>query len=515
MANQPKKGDVVGNYVLEEPLGQGGMGLVFRSRHRELNRQAAIKFLVIQGLERIPREVAARFMNEAKLANVVPHPSIVQVYEAGELPDGQCFMIMELITGVTVSQRLRDARLTPNKRLGLDGLHIIRQIASGLAEAHRCGVVHRDLKPSNVMLVPDPEARDGERVKILDFGIAKLVRQTEGVPVDHLLEVRTATNANPGTPAYMSPEMWKQHKTLDDRADVYALGVMSYQILGDAFPFTPPEQGKEGEWLGIHLYDDPLPLRPRAPELPEELLSLVDRMLAKVPAERPSMAEVRDTIARLQGLKPGSTLSVPVLTGPGSGSGQTGVTSPTATGAPTKTASPEGTHSGTDHESGAAAPPVDFHSIGGSVKTGGASALPVVAPSTERSAGETPPLVGSPSSTPLGWGSRRSPMWLAIGAVTVLALGAVTIRTMTKGTPSRMEGQPSSIQAEAAPPSSRDSLAASAAAPAAAPDGGAASPAAVGLRSQATPLAAKTHSKSSGDRKRAKKKKDSMVVSDE
>lgn len=438
MANQPKIGDAVGNYVLEEPLGQGGMGLVFRARHRELNRQVAIKFLVIQGLERIPREVAARFLNEAKLANIVPHPSIVQVYEAGELPSGQCFMIMELIAGVTLSQRLRAARSTPNRRLGLDGLHIIRQIASGLAAAHECGVVHRDLKPSNIMLVPDPEARDGERGKILDFGIAKLVRPIEGVPHDHLIEVRTATNANPGTPAYMSPEMWRERKILDDRADVYALGLMSYQILGDAFPFKPPKEGQEGEWLGIHLYDEPFPLKPSAPELPEELLSLVNRMLAKVPAERPSMAEIRDTIARIQGIKPGSTLSVPALPGPGSDSGQTGMTSPTTTGAPTKTA-PPGTNSGTSGDSGAAVPSVGAHSTGIQLQTGGASARPVGALPVERSAGETPPLVGSPSGTPSGRGVLRSPMWLAIGGVAVLAFGAVTIRTTTKGASSKVE----------------------------------------------------------------------------
>lgn len=305
-----KPGDEIGNYIVEGKIGQGGMGAVYKAKHKELGRVAAIKFmLAIHGAK---ADFAARFQNEAKLSNRVQHPGIVQVFETGRLPTGELFMIMELLEGQTLSSHLRAAAQTHAHGMGMGGLGILRQIASAMAVAHSQNVIHRDLKPGNLILVDDPEVRDGYRVKILDFGIAKFVERPDTPIPSHLDPVHTTTGAQVGSPPYMSPELWTGSKMLDDRVDCYALGIIAYQVLANNAPF---DLNKSFELT--HRFDQPKSLKDLNPNLPDSLCQLVERLLAKEPSDRPSMAEFRDELSKMMGLKPGpTTRSVPALPAP-------------------------------------------------------------------------------------------------------------------------------------------------------------------------------------------------------
>ena len=288
-ARELQTGDVVGNYVIVGKLGQGGMGAVYRAKHRELNREAAIKLLT--GEHAHSPEMIARFLNEAKIANQVQHAGVVQVYETGRLDGGEAYMVMELLAGETLLDHLRAAAKSGQPAMGTDGLWILRQIAGVMAAAHQSNVVHRDLKPSNIILVPDPEARDGVRVKILDFGIAKFMTRPDTPLPDHLQAVHTKTGVQIGTAPYMSPELWIASKTLDDRVDVYALGVIAYQVLANDWPFP-----SKANWEFVHRYEDPRALKSLNATLPDPVCALFERALAKLPAERPTMAEIRDEL---------------------------------------------------------------------------------------------------------------------------------------------------------------------------------------------------------------------------
>ncbi len=230
--------------------------------------------------------VVTRFFNEAKAANRIGHPSIVQIFDCGRLTDGTSYIVMELLDGETVGQRMR--------KLGgripvLAALATARQVANALAAAHSKNIVHRDLKPDNIMLVADPAVAGGERAKLLDFGIAKLrdpnIRKslTKG---DSLL----------GTPAYMSPEQCKGGVEVSDRADVYALGVIIYRLLAGRLPFVATGGG---ELLGMHMFQEPTPLASIAPYVPASVVELVRAMMVKDPASRPSMVEVERRIGTL------------------------------------------------------------------------------------------------------------------------------------------------------------------------------------------------------------------------
>jgi serine/threonine protein kinase len=186
-------GQLIGSYRILRLLGEGGMGVVYEAVREDIGGSAAIKILKKEYA--LQPEVAARFFNEARAANLVNHPGIVKVFDYGQLPSGAAYLAMEFLEGESLYARLqRHIRLSEAESLRLG-----RQIASALAAAHDKQVVHRDLKPENVLIVPDAEAAGGERAKILDFGIAKLAAQQQG-------SVRTNTNMLMGTPIYMSPE---------------------------------------------------------------------------------------------------------------------------------------------------------------------------------------------------------------------------------------------------------------------------------------------------------------------
>jgi hypothetical protein len=185
-------------------------------------------------------------------------------------------------------------------------VHIGRQIAAALAAAHACGIVHRDLKLDNLMVVPDPEATDGERIKILDFGIAKL---TEGVDAGG---VRTSTQLVVGTPAYMAPEQCRGASQVDGRADVYSLGIVLYELLALCRPFSG---SSAGELMGRHLFFPPPSISEMVSGIPAELDSLIASLLIKDREQRPRMAQVAahlEIIGLSQGL-PGLRTRQPML----------------------------------------------------------------------------------------------------------------------------------------------------------------------------------------------------------
>ena len=213
-------GQTLGAYTIERELGRGGMGAVYLAVHAMLGRKAAVKLLRPE-LSRDPSTVQ-RFFTEARAASAIKHPSIVEIYDFGVAPDGAAYIVMELLDGESLATRL--ARLG---RLPVaTALVFARQIATALAAAHRAGIVHRDLKPDNAFLVADPEVAGGERVKLLDFGIAKL---TGDGGVAH-----TTTGAIMGTPHYMSPEQCEGSRAVDHRADLYSLGCMLFQMITNA-----------------------------------------------------------------------------------------------------------------------------------------------------------------------------------------------------------------------------------------------------------------------------------------
>ena len=273
-------GATLGSYTVERELGRGGMGAVYAAVHVLLGPRAAVKVL----LGALSRDEAAvqRFFNEARAASAIKHPSIVEIYDFGWAEDEggehrSAYIVMELMDGESLAARLARVGKLPVP----SALLVARQIATALGAAHRAGIVHRDLKPDNVFLVPDPEVASGERVKLLDFGIAKLASQTGGV-------AKTTTGAIMGTPHYMSPEQCEGSRAVDAKSDLYALGCMLFQMISGRLPF---EGEGIGGIIGMHLYVEPPLLRSRVPDAPEGVEALVTRLLAKAPDDRPASAE--------------------------------------------------------------------------------------------------------------------------------------------------------------------------------------------------------------------------------
>jgi len=217
-----RPGTLAGAYVLERSLASGGGGTVYEARHRLLGRIAAVKVLRRE-LAASPRMVA-RFLREALAVNLIKHPAIVDIYEFGELPDGRPYYVMELLSGTDLRSLLTErGRFEPR-----EVLKILEPVCSALSAAHAQGIVHRDLKASNIHV---ETTADGERkVKLLDFGIAKLLR-----PEDEEAGL-TVAGARLGTSYTMAPEQIRCD-TIDGRTDVYALGVVLYHLLAGQYPF--------------------------------------------------------------------------------------------------------------------------------------------------------------------------------------------------------------------------------------------------------------------------------------
>lgn len=272
-----KEGQSIGPYRILRKLGEGGMGIVFEAVHQAIERHVAIKVLHPEYAK--SAEFSTRFVNEARAVNRVDHPGIVQVSDYGQLDDGAAYIVMEYIKGETLRARLTRSRgqlpMADSVKLGV-------QLADTLAAAHAEGIVHRDLKPDNVMIVKSPRRGEGERTKLLDFGIAKLFE-------DNPEQVKTKTTAVMGTPVYMSPEQCRGAGGVDTKSDVYSLGVMMYLMLSGRAPFSGEGVG---EILGKHMYEEPPPLAGLAPRAPACLVELVHCMLRKDKKQRPDMSQV-------------------------------------------------------------------------------------------------------------------------------------------------------------------------------------------------------------------------------
>ena len=276
-------GQSIGNYRVTRLLGEGGMGMVYLAEHPTLGRRAAVK--VLHPDLAASHEMIERLFNEARAANAIGHPGIVEVSDLGLLPSGTPYIVMEFLEGQSLG-----ARMNQGGRLSLRAaLEIADQAASAVGAAHAKGIIHRDLKPDNLFLTPDPQWPGRERLKVLDFGIAKLAQRpaTAG-------DVRTRTGAILGTPRYMSPEQCRDSREVDHRTDIYSLGVILYEMLAGTPPFV---SSSWGEMAHMHIGVKPPDLRELVPELPLAIERAVARALEKEPDARfQSMAELRQAL---------------------------------------------------------------------------------------------------------------------------------------------------------------------------------------------------------------------------
>ncbi len=217
----PGVGSSIGPYLLVEQLGQGGMGVVFRARQEiPIRRDVALK-LIRAGLD--SHDVVARFEAERQALAVMNHPNIARVFDAGTTPDGRPYFVMELAPGSHINRYCDQHRLDIRTRISL-----AITVCQAVQHAHRMGIIHRDLKPSNIIVAEI----DGSAVpKVIDFGVQKATEPGETTPA------LTRDQYLIGTPEYMSPEQWESQADIDTRADVYALGVILYQLLVGALPF--------------------------------------------------------------------------------------------------------------------------------------------------------------------------------------------------------------------------------------------------------------------------------------
>ncbi|HUQ04470.1 MAG TPA: protein kinase [Kofleriaceae bacterium] len=280
----------LGAYRILRELGRGGMGVVYAAEHTLIGRKAAVK--VIHTALSAREEVIQRFFNEARAAATIDDPGTVQVLDFGNDTaisaggTGSAYLVMELLAGETLAARLQNgSRLEP-----VDALRITRQVANTLAKAHAKNIVHRDLKPENIFIVRDDEVPGGERPKVLDFGIAKLL-QDPGATID------TGTGEVLGTPMYMSPEQCSGARHVDHRADIYALGCVLFRMLTGRPPFLAEGMG---DLIALHLREPPTPPSQIIAGLAPELDMLVLRCLEKDVATRfQSMTELMDAIGRI------------------------------------------------------------------------------------------------------------------------------------------------------------------------------------------------------------------------
>lgn len=271
----------LGQYLLEEKIGEGGMGTVYRARHALLRRPTAIKLLP---LERVGALAIARFEREVQHTSSLTHPNTVSIYDYGRTPDGEFYYAMEYLDGVDLQRMVEQTGPQDPRRV----VHVLAQVAGALAEAHERGLVHRDVKPANVVLCDRGGVKD--TVKVFDFGLVKDVASADAAA--------TAAATILGTPLYMAPEAIVAPETVGASADLYALGAVGYFLLTGA----PPFDGRSVvEVCSRHVHEAPVPPGERLGRaLPAALEELVLRCLAKRPEERPPSA--RELRARLLAL---------------------------------------------------------------------------------------------------------------------------------------------------------------------------------------------------------------------
>lgn len=252
-------GKTITHYQVLEEIGRGGMGVVYKARDTNLGRTVALKFLPDH--VRFDEAANRRFQHEARAASELDHPNICTIYEIDQAGDGRTFIAMAFYEGSNAAELLKTGRWPVDQAVDL-----VHQVAAGLAYAHQLGIVHRDIKPANIVLTASGVA------KILDFGLAKLKGATK----------ITKTGSTTGTAAYMSPEQ-ARGEAADHRSDLFSLGITFYETLANALPF----QGESDVALLYSIInEDPIPLRNHRPDVPEELWTIIRKLLEKKPDDR-------------------------------------------------------------------------------------------------------------------------------------------------------------------------------------------------------------------------------------
>ena len=274
-----QKAQDLGSYHLEALIGTGGMGEVWRARHKMLAREAAIKIIrpeLMQGASARQADVAMRrFEREARVTADLQSPHTVYLYDFGTSRDGHFYFVMELLDGVSLQKLVQTFGPQPGSRV----IHILRQVCLSLEEAHARGMVHRDLKPSNIMVCK--VALQHDFVKVLDFG---LVKPTQTEEVTHL----TVDGVSAGTPGYIAPEIAMGEERIDGRADIYTLGCVAYYLLTGTLVFN---ETSPTAMAVAHVQKPPVPPSQRT-ELPisPDLEAVVLQCLSKKAADRPTSA---------------------------------------------------------------------------------------------------------------------------------------------------------------------------------------------------------------------------------
>lgn len=287
----PMVGRVLDNrYRLDAPIGAGGMGDVYRGLHLMMEHRVALKLLK-PDLAADPM-AAKRFTREAKSTSRLNHENCVRMTDLGVTSDGLMYLVMEYLDGRTVGQEIEhDGPIAPDRVM-----HIARQVCAALHCAHELSIVHRDLKPENIMLIQ--RGRDPDMVKVLDFGLAKLVSDPGGAFTAMSMTPLTREGMIFGTPEYMSPEQAIDEQ-LTPACDLYSLGVVMYEMLTGLLPF---DSENYMEILAAHVREQPVPPHERRPELgiPESLSGLVMWLMAKSPDDRPvSASRVAEDLGHL------------------------------------------------------------------------------------------------------------------------------------------------------------------------------------------------------------------------
>jgi serine/threonine protein kinase len=273
----PPSRTMLGEYELLEPLGAGGMGEVWKARHRKLGKLVAIKLLPAHKDKDHAQQATARFLREMKAVGQLDHPNVVEAYDAGE-QDGRVYLVMKLVEGVDLSRHLKQS----GPMTVTEACDSARQVAQGLDYLHRQGLVHRDIKPSNLIRTPDGT------VKILDLGLARWH--------DNSCDDLTETGRPMGTPEYMAPEQITSAAEVDIRADLYSLGATLFHWLTGRAPFA--HHTGLFQKCDAHKNEPPPDLCSLRPDVPAELGALVNQLLAKKPSDRPQTpAEVAERLA--------------------------------------------------------------------------------------------------------------------------------------------------------------------------------------------------------------------------